>query len=345
MATATTTAAVYLLKGNEPVVLGDAVRALVDELVGDADRSLVVEELDADSYTAGDDGVADIAPLVNAAQTPPFLTDHRVVVARHAGVFSTADSVKPLVEYLGAPLETTRLVLVWEKGPRQQKLSPFPKALAAAIKQVGGVERDTSPPGQKAKRSGWMDEQLAAAGLKLDAPARKLLADRLGEDVSRVGALVRILETTYGRGARLGVEEIEPYLGEAGGVAPWDLTDAIDQGDIPRALDCLHRLMGAGERNALALMYSLHGHYQKMLALDGADVTSESEAAQLLGTSPYPAKKALAQARRLRTEGISASIQLLAQADLDLRGTKAWSPELVLEVLVARLAQRARARR
>jgi DNA polymerase-3 subunit delta len=336
---------VHVLKGNDPVVLGDAVRSLVDELVGDGDRSLVVEELDADSYASADDAGADIAVLVNAAQTPPFLTDHRVVVARHAGLFSTSDAVAPLVAYLEAPLDTTRLVLVWEKGPRQQKLSAFPKPLAAAVKAAGGVERDTSPPSQKKQRSGWLDDQLGAAGLKLDADARRLLAERLGEDISRVGSVVRILESTYGRGARLGADDISPYLGDAGGVAPWDLTDAIDRGDIGVALDCLHRLMGAGERNALALLYSLHGHYQRMLALDGADITSDAEAAELLSISPFPAKKALSQARRLGSDGISESIQLLAQADLGVRGTKAWPPELVLEVLVARLAQRARARR
>ena len=33
---------------------------------------------------------ASLGAVVNAAQTPPFLTDHRVVVARQAAVFSTA---------------------------------------------------------------------------------------------------------------------------------------------------------------------------------------------------------------------------------------------------------------
>ena len=32
----------------------------------------------------------------------------------------------------------------------------------------------------------------------------------------------------------------------------------------------------------------------------------------------------------------------LARADLDLRGAKAWPPELVMEVLVARLARLSR---
>jgi DNA polymerase-3 subunit delta len=335
---------VHLVKGSDPTVLGDAVHALVDELVGEGDRGLMVEELDADAYSAADDGY-DIAPLVNAAQTPPFLTDGRVVVARHAAVFTTADAVAPLVGYLESPLDTTSLVLVWEKGPNQAKLSPVPKSLAAAIKKVGGTERDTSPPSQARKRESWVDEQVKAASVSLDPAARRLVAERLGEDVGRIGALLRTLESTFGTGAKVGVADIEPYLGEAGGVAPWDLTDAIDSGDIPLALDRLHRLLGAGERNALGLLYTLHGHYHRMLALDGAGVTSEQQAAEHLGISAYPAKKALNQARKLGPDGVREATLLLAQADLDLRGTKAWPPELVLEVLVARLAQRSRGRR
>jgi len=304
----------------------------------------VVEELDAEDYQPTDGDGPDIAAVVNAAQTPPFLTDARVVVARHAGLFSTAEVVAPLVAYLAEPLDTTTLVLVWEKGPRQAKLPALPKGLAAAIKAGRGVEHDTSPPAQKRSRATWIDEQARASGLSLSTAARKEIETRLGEDVGRAGALLRTLHSTFGPGAQLDVADVEPYLGERGGVAPWDLTDAIDQGDITLALERLGRLMGAGERNALGLLYSLHGHYRRMLALDGGDITDEREAAQLLGTSPYPAKKALSQARRLGSEGVAASIRLIAQADLDLRGLKAWSPELVMEVLVARLAQTARTR-
>jgi DNA polymerase-3 subunit delta len=77
-----------------------------------------------------------------------------------------------------------------------------------------------------------------------------------------------------------------------------------------------------------------------MLRLDGADVGDERQAADLLGMkgSTFPAKKALGQARRLGHDRIVRSVALLAEADLDLRGGKAWPDHLVLEILVARLA-------
>jgi DNA polymerase-3 subunit delta len=62
------------------------------------------------------------------------------------------------------------------------------------------------------------------------------------------------------------------------------------------------------------------------------------------GKSTFPARKAMQQGRRLGTAGVSRAVGLLAQADLDLRGARAWPDELVLEVLVARLSRLKRTR-
>jgi DNA polymerase-3 subunit delta len=106
----------------------------------------------------------------------------------------------------------------------------------------------------------------------------------------------------------------------------------------------LHRMTAGGGRHPLQIMATLQGHYARILQLDGAAVTGEKDAAQLLGLrgSTFPARKALTQARKLGHERVVEAIELLAGADLDLRGGKAWPDGLVLEVLVARLARLAR---
>jgi DNA polymerase-3 subunit delta len=88
-------------------------------------------------------------------------------------------------------------------------------------------------------------------------------------------------------------------------------------------------------------MATLHSHYARMLRLDGAGARSEKEAAEVLGLrgSTFPAKKALNGARALGSPGVRRAITLLAESDLALRGAQAWSNELVMEVLVARLAR------
>src|SRR3954469_15879792 len=183
---------------------------------------------------------------------------------------------------------------------------------------------------------------MRSGPLKLEPGAVKLVDGHLGEDLGRLGNLLDALGAAYGQGARVSADDLRPFLGEAGSVPPWDLTDAIDSGDTNAAVGALHRMLAAGDRHPLAIMSSLHSHYARMLRLDGAGVRDEAQAAELLGMkgSTFPAKKALTQARRLGHEGVVDAIGLLAEADLDLRKfTKDWPEQLVMEVLVARLSR------
>ena len=338
-------APVFLVKGSDEVILGDEVSSLIQQLVGDGDRTLLLAELSITDHSLEDGGYT-IGPVVDASQTFPFLSDRRVVLVRNAAVFSTKDACVPLVQYLEDPLETTSLVLVWEKDPRpnkQSKTPAVPKSLADAVASCGGVVIDTSPGTGKAQ-GGWLDERITASSLKLDPAARRSLVDHLGSDVGRLPALLEMLESVFGAGTKVSAPDIEPYLGVSGDVAPWDLTDAIDSGDVSGSLDILQRMTIGGGRHPLQILATLSNHYLKMIRLDDPDIRGDTQAADVLGMkgSTFPAKKALDGARRLGSDRLADVAALLAQADLDLHGAKAWPPELVIEVLVARLAGRNR---
>lgn len=310
----------WYVKGDDPTLVAEEVRRLVGELAGT--DTMAVEDL------SGED--ASVGAIVDACLTPPFLADRRVVVVRDVGRFRT-EELEPLIQWLADPLPTTALVLSAGGGQVSQRL-------VNAVKKVGRVVDASVPSGGKARTS-WLVTRLHEAPVIFDAPAGALLGEHLGEDMGRLTGLLDGLAAAYGEGARIGVEELTPFLGQAGGVAPWDLTDALDIGDTEGALRNLRRMLDAGARHPLAVMGTLHRHYQAMLRLDGADVHDEQSAAALLGTAPFPAKKALTQARRLGSTGIARAVALLAEADIDLRGAKAWPGELVLEVLVARLSK------
>ena len=146
-----------------------------------------------------------------------------------------------------------------------------------------------------------------------------------------------------GRG-RLSPEDVEPFLGEAGSVPPWELTDAIDRGDPAGALDKLHRVLGAGGRHPLQVMVTLHAHFERILRLHGSGAATEKQAAEILGLkgSTFPARKALGRVSALGPARLTRAILLLADADQALRGTQGWPAEQVMEVLVVRLTRLAR---
>jgi len=315
--------ATHLLSGNDESVLRSAVHELVDELVGDGDRAMMVDEFDGDDY--------ELRLVVDAAQTPSFLTDKRVVVARGVDRFNT-DELAPLIAYLADPLDSSDLVIVINSGS-------VPKKLGDAVKSVGAVT-NTSPPSRAKDRQAWIADRIDEAGLRLKPDAVAQLGEWLGEDAGRLDGILATLTSTYGSERMLTFGEIEPFLGDAGGVPPWDFTDAIDAGATAKALTLLGRMMHGGERHPLQIMAIMHSHYANIAKLDGADARSEQDAMAATGIkSAFPAKKALANYRRLGAASTRRAIELLAQADLDLRGAKDLEPELVMEVLVARLSK------
>lgn len=315
--------ATHLLTGDDESILRTAVSDLVHELVGDGERSMIVDEFEGEEY--------ELRLVVDAAQTPPFLTEKRVIVARDVGRF-IADDLGPLVAYLDNPLDTSDLVLVAGGGRVAKKLADAVKA--------GGTVTNTSPPSRAKDRQDWLQDHLASAGVRLDGGAVAQLGQWLGEDAGRLDGILSTLSSTYGTDRKLSFADIEPFLGEAGGVPPWDFTDAIDSGNTTKALTLMGRMMHAGGRHPLQIMSILHNSYANLAKLDGAGVSSEKDAMAVTGIkSPFPAKKALQNYRRLGGRNVKRAIELLAQADLDLRGARDLDSELVMEVLVARLSK------
>jgi DNA polymerase III subunit delta len=314
--------AVVLVKGDDAILRDRTVRGLVAAALGDDDPTLALSDFGED---------AEVGDIIDAATTLPFLSTRRVVVAREIGRFG-ADAVDVLKTYLAAPAPTAVLILVAGGGITARGLSD-------ALKR-GGTVIDASVPTGKARQQ-WFSERVAAGPVRLDARAAARLGEHLGEDVTQVDAILSVLAAAYGEGAKVGVDALEPYLGVGGASAPWDLTDAIDRGDVSGALDQLRRAMTAGEKHPLVLLGSLNSHFTRMLRLDGAGCRDENEAAAALGMtgSTFPARKALAQTRKIGSASIARAIELLHQADLDVRGARDFPDTAMMEVLVARLAR------
>jgi DNA polymerase-3 subunit delta len=319
--------AVVLVDGDDPTLVADAVRQVVDDLVGVGNRELMVEDHRGDEV--------DLAIVADSCATPPFLGERRIVVVRDVGRFTT-EQIVPLLEYLDDPLPTTTLVLAAGGGT-------VPPRLAAAARAGRVVSTRVS-----SRQAGdWIRSRLRGAPLRFDAEAERLIAAHLGEDVSRLTALLQVLSAAYENGAFLGASDVQPYLGEAGPVAPWDFTDAIDAGRTEDGLQAMHRLLDGGQRHPLVVLATLHRHVQSLLRVDDPSIRTEAQAAEVLGIakgrSTYPARKALAASRQWGSDRIGEAIGLVADAEVDLKGASGCPEELVLEVLVARLCRLARA--
>jgi len=348
---------VYLITGSDSRLVSAKLTDLTTELIGDGDRNTMFESHDLESVTA-DERESAIANAVMGAQTESLFGDQRVVVLRGLQE-ATVDQLKPLVKYLERPLDVTHLVITAE--------GKLAKSTTDALKAAGATTLNTSPPSRKNDLTTWFMEQFTEAGLKLDSAAVASMIDWLGQDQARLPSLIDVLSSTYRTAKKLSSSDIEPFLGDQGSVLPWDLTDAIDKSDSNTALVMLRRMLRSGEYHPLQVMSLLHGHYTKLMKLDGPDVRSTQDAMSLIGSksdfqakkyldgpdvrstqdamsligskSDFQAKKYLSTYQRMGSRNISTAVQLLARADIDLRGGKDLEEELIMEILVARLSR------
>lgn len=328
--------AVVMVKGSDPGLRARALAQTAERLLGDDDPTLALSETTLPPQRGGEGQESGsearqtaLAAALSGARTPPFGTERRVVVVRSDDGF-LADEGEVIAGYLDDPEPTTTLVL--------EMTGRVPAALSKAAKAAGVEEIATA--GGRNPTAGVLTEQAKQAGLKLHDSARDLIVENLGEDAGRVPALLEVLASAFGEGARVTADDVAPYLGEQGSVPVFELTKAIDAGDVPQALVVLRRLTSAMGMHPLQVMAILHHHFRRVLRLDDPSIRSEDDAVAALGgkVKAYPAKLAWQRARSLGTEGIRRAFDLLADADVAIRGGSGTPDDAVIEVLVTRLA-------
>ena len=321
--------------GTDATMVYDAVHNAVEAALDKLDPSFALQDFTAKDVTSS--GTESIVPrILEALNTPPFLVERRVVVVRDANLLGSDES-GPLLEWMGNPAPGVVLVLA-VVGAKSNKL------VKAADEIV-----EVNVGSRVAERVSFVESKFGEYGVNGDRATVQRVAQRVGDDVARVDALARTLHSIYGS-TSLGFAQIEPYLGDAGDVPEWDLTDAIDSGDTANAVLIARRMLDSKGRVGLQIVNILQRHFLRIARLEGSDARSDDAAAALLGINRFPAGKALRAAQRLGADRISAAVHLITRADIDLKGGVSYGGKdlssdrdltelTVIEVLVARLTK------
>ena len=309
------------MAGDEALISIELTR-LVEELVGDADRDLVVDEIDcADSQT-------DLSRLMDALTTMSLFMDRRVVIVRNLHEVKAAD-VDTVVTALDATIDGIDIVAT--------TVGRLPKSIDDVFKAMKAHRVGATVVSKQADRIKWVETRFVEAGFTYTPEVPRIVEAWFGGDHSRMAGLLQTLLSTYGDGAKLTRTDVEVFLGDAGRIEPWKLTDPIDSGDTSTALVMLHRMLS--DSHPFQVLGLLANRYAQMMKIDGRGVRTAQDAAGILGGHEFAAKKVLETYLRLGSAQVARAVSLIAEADLDLRGGKDWEPEMVLEVLVARLSR------
>ncbi len=273
--------------------------------------------------------------ILARVQEVPFFSTHRVVLLKWADKLPVREG-EALIPYFSAPSDLTTMVV------SASKLDGRLKWVQALKKQA--VEVNCAALYDK-QQLGWIRQEAARLGIRLDDEAVGLLKERTGEglavvrrELEKLALYVSTKETVRARDV-LAVQGAEP------GASVFDLSDAIIQGKVSHALLIVEKNLGAGEA-PLRILGALLWQYRRLWkAKDGLNRgMGEAAVAKSLGIAYYWQGKFLLSVKRAPRTHFPEAFHAFSVTDRALKGGAADSPRRIMHALVLDLCRSAQAK-
>jgi DNA polymerase-3 subunit delta len=317
---------VYLLMGEEPYFID----TVADYIANNALR----EDEKAFNQTVMYGKDSTIYQVLDAAKRYPMGAQQQVVIVREAQELTDPDDKRTkgkldkLQYYVEKPLKSTILVICYkyktvDKRSKIYKLfDAQDKAKLAAVMPSDKV-RDYKLPE-------WITGYLSGSGFGITPAAGKLLADYLGEDLSKVAneldKLMIVLRSH--NETQITPEHIEQNVGISKDYNVFELQKALGARDVLKSNRIVLHFAAnpngnKGANSIQPVISALFGYFVKILTYHYLD--NKSQAAQALGVNPYFVKDYEAAARKYPAPQIVRIISVLREYDLKSKGVGSGS--------------------
>jgi DNA polymerase III subunit delta len=191
-------------------------------------------------------GETSVAEVVDAARTLPMMVPRRVVLLVHADRLlnpkkeseATERELEMLEAYVKAPVDTCCLVIVAATIDKRRALTRQLLAKAIVVECTG--------PGDAVEAAKWVRDRVAQEGMTIEARTARLVADRIGPDVSRLRSDVERLVLYAAGNDTISEADVKEIVAPATSQDDWGVTRAIERGAAGEALRELGVMMDNG---------------------------------------------------------------------------------------------------
>jgi DNA polymerase III subunit delta len=227
---------VALLHGPETLLLDDALALISGALFPDAGSAALGRDvLDARDTSA--------EAIVRTALTLPFLGGTRLVAVKHAQALPAKQN-EALVAYLRAPNGSTCLLLLADE-PLQAQRDRREHWLLGAVPARMVIEVS---PRKGSELPRWLQQRARRDGIEVDENAARLLAQLVGDDLASLLAETHKAALAGGPdNRRVSVAQVRAVVGAHRLSGIFELTNAVERGQVGPALTALVSLLAAGE--------------------------------------------------------------------------------------------------
>lgn len=272
--------------------------------------------------------------ILARVQEVPFFSTHQVVLLKWADKLSAKEG-EALLPYFSAPSDSTTMIV------SAGKLDGRLKWVQALKKQAVVVN---CAPLYENQRLGWIRQEAARLGLRLDTEAAGLLKDLAGEGLSVVRRELEKLAPYVSTKGTVTADDVVAVQGAEPGASVFDLSGAIIQGRASQALLILEKSLEAGEA-PLRILGALLWQYRRLWkAKDGLHRrVGEAAVAKSLGITPYRQGEFFVMVKRVPLAHFPEAFQAFSGTDRALKGAAAGSPHRIMHALIMDLCKSAKA--
>lgn len=317
-----------LVTGDDPSLVYQALEHLVSDV-----QELCGGDLEKVTFQGGESSVNDVV----TCWSQNFIFSSRALVILRDPSNLTSEDAELLVGAMEQIKTENYLVLANFSGKIDKKLQAYFTKRKAVVNAALGNRKD---------KTDYLGDVVVKSGLQFKAGAYRQFVQSLGEDVGRAEPILEMLKASLGDEAEVTSDLLSPYLGSPGDAKPWDITDAIEAGDVVKATEVLRRMMDAGGRHPLVILAILQRRFSELGLVCSDGIRTPSQATDILRArdknfrSPeWSVKKLMDTSKRLGNTKLTKSFVLMSKADRQIKGEGGLTPEIAIELLVARLAQ------
>lgn len=294
---------VYLLMGEEPFYIDVISKYIEDSVLNEEEKEF--------NFSLLYGRETDVTSIVSTAKRFPMLSEYQVVIVKEA---QNIKDLEKLESYVKAPLESTLLVICYKYKSFDKR-----KTFLKSIIQKGVVME--SKKVYDSKMPGWILDYLKRHGYKIDPRSAQLLADHLGNDLSKVVNELKKLFISLPKGSSITTDIIEKNIGISKDYNIFELQDALATKNRLKAFQIVKYFSDNPKSNPLVVTLSvLNSFFTKILAYHSISNKSQSNVASKLGMPSFLVQGIQKAAQNYRLEKLYAIFALLREYDVRSKG-------------------------
>ncbi|MBM7868017.1 DNA polymerase III subunit delta [Heliobacterium gestii] len=342
-------ASVYLIFGDEPFLMGEIVETLTDRFASQPGGEFNIDRLEGDATAES---------IAEAAQTPPFMAERRLVIVRDTPLLraprgsdgtdgegaapgkgkgasraKAAEPEAPLLHYFASPSPTTCLVFFSPSGVDKRK------RLYKTIEKAGQAVEIKKLSDSDLRN--WAAQRATAMQLPFEAEALRLLVDRVGDDLGRLVLEMEKLRNFLGEPSpkrRVTPERVRRLVPATPEDNVFAIADALGDGRVDDALRIARDLVRNGQ-HPIPLLFLIIRHVRQLLRLKELAATGlrKNDWAREMKLPAGIVRKLESQADRFPREELRRLYHRLTAADVSIK-TGAGEAQQTLELCLLAFA-------